>query len=53
MARKHKPEEIISKLREAEIVLAQGGTVADACRRIGVTEQSYYLYGRLSLCKRH
>jgi hypothetical protein len=27
MARKHKPEEIIGKLREAEIVLAQGGTV--------------------------
>jgi putative transposase len=51
MARNHKPEEIIGKLREAEIVLAQGGTVADACRRIGVTEQSYYLYGRLSLCK--
>jgi len=42
MARKHKPEEIIGKLREAEIVLAQGGTVADASRRIGVTEQSYY-----------
>ena len=42
MARKHKPEEIIGKLREAEIVLAQGGTVGDACRRIGVTEQSYY-----------
>ena len=42
MSRKHKPEEIIAKLREAEIVLAQGGTVADACRRIGVTEQSYY-----------
>jgi len=41
MARQHKPEEIISKLREAEIVLAQGGTVADACRRIGVTEQSF------------
>ena len=42
MARKHKPEEIIGKLREAEIVLAQGGTGADARRRIGVTEQSYY-----------
>ena len=42
MARKHKPEDIIGKLREAEIVLAQGGTVPDACRRIGVTEQSYY-----------
>ena len=53
MARKHKPEEIIGKLREAEIVLAQGGTVADACRRIGVTEQSYYRwrkeYGGLGL----
>lgn len=42
MARKHKPEEIISKLREAEIVLAQGSAVSDACRRIGVTEQTYY-----------
>ena len=42
MSRKHKPEEVIGKLREAEIVLAQGGTVADACRRIGVSEQSYY-----------
>jgi transposase-like protein len=53
MARNHKPEEIIGKLREAEIVLAQGGTVADACRRIGVTEQSYYRwrkeYGGLKL----
>lgn len=29
-------------MREAEIVLAQGGTAADAPRRIGVTEQSYY-----------
>ena len=51
MARNHELEEIIGKLREAEIVLAQGWTVADACRRIGVTEQSYYLYGRLSRCK--
>ena len=46
MARKHRPEEIISKLREAEIVLAQGGVVADACRRIGVTEQTYYRWRR-------
>jgi transposase-like protein len=29
------------RLREAEIVLAQGGTVPDACRRLGVTEQTY------------
>ncbi|VWX50982.1 hypothetical protein NOVOSPHI9U_370008 [Novosphingobium sp. 9U] len=39
---RHKPEEIIGKLREAEIVLAQGGTTVDACRRIAVIEQSYY-----------
>ena len=41
-SKKHKPEEIIGKLREAEIVLAQGGVVSDTCRRIGVTEQTYY-----------
>ena len=42
MARKHKPEEIIGKLREAEVVLAQGATTAEACRRIAVSEQTYY-----------
>lgn len=42
MGRKHKPEEIIGKLREVEIVLVQGGTVPDECRRLGVTEQTYY-----------
>ena len=40
--KRHTPEEIIGKLREAEVVLAQGGITADACRRIGVTEQTYY-----------
>jgi transposase-like protein len=43
MARKkHTAEEIIGKLREEEIVQGQGGTIADACRRIGVTEQTYF-----------
>lgn len=41
-SKKHKPEEIISKLREVEIVLAQGASTAEACRRIGVSEQTYY-----------
>ncbi len=41
-AKKHKPEEIIGKLREVEIVLGQGGTAAEACRRIAVSEQTYY-----------
>jgi putative transposase len=40
--KKHTPEEIIGKLREAEIVLAQGGTTADACRRLAISEQTYY-----------
>jgi putative transposase len=40
--KRHTPEEIIGKLREVEIVLAQGGATADACRRIGVSEQTYY-----------
>jgi hypothetical protein len=31
-AKKHKPEEIIGKLREVEIMLGQGGTTAEACR---------------------
>jgi putative transposase len=40
--KKHTPEELIGKLREAEIVLAQGGTTADACRRLAISEQTYY-----------
>ena len=39
-SKKHKPEEIIGKLREVEIVLAQAGTTAEACRRIAVSEQT-------------
>lgn len=43
MARKrYAPEEIIGRLREAEVALAAGSTVAELCRRIGVTEVTYY-----------
>jgi len=38
----HSPEQIINKLREAEILLNQGSTVGEASRKIGVTEQTYY-----------
>lgn len=41
-SKKHRPEEIIGKLREAEVVLAQGATTAEARRRIAVSEQTYY-----------
>ena len=40
-AKKHKPEEISGKWREVEIVLGQGGTAAEACRWIEVSEQTY------------
>jgi transposase-like protein len=41
-AKKHNPEEIIGKLRVVEIVLGQGGTSVEACRRSAVSEQIYY-----------
>ncbi len=37
-----KPEQIINKLREAEILLSQGLKVGEASRKLGVTEQTYY-----------
>lgn len=36
------PEQIINKLREAEVPLSQGETVLEASRKIGITEQTYY-----------
>ena len=43
MVRKtYTPEQIINKLREAEIHINQGIPIAEASRRIGVTEQTYY-----------
>ena len=40
--RKHTAEEIINKLREAEVIIASGSTVAEATRRIGVSEQTFH-----------
>jgi putative transposase len=40
------PEQIINKLREAEILLSQGASVGEASRKIGVTEQTYYRWRR-------
>ena len=36
------PEQIIFKLREVEILVGQGESIAMACRKIAVTEQTYY-----------
>ena len=35
-------EQIISKLREAEVLLSQGQTVGDICRSFNISEQTYY-----------
>jgi putative transposase len=42
MGKKHKPEEIVVKLRQVDVLTSQGSTVADAIRQIGVTEITYY-----------
>ncbi len=51
--KRHSPEQILSKLREVEVALAKGQTVASAVRQISVTEQTYYRwrneYGGLSI----
>jgi putative transposase len=36
------PEQIINKLRQAEVMLSQGATVAEVCRKIEVIDQTYY-----------
>ena len=40
--KRHTPEEIIRKLREVEVLVGTGSTVAEAVRQIEVTEQTYY-----------
>ena len=40
--KRHTPEEIVSKLRQVDVLVAQGQTVADAIRTIGVTEVTDY-----------
>ena len=42
MAKKHKPEEIVAKLRQVDVLTSQGTPIADAIGTIGVTEVTYY-----------
>ena len=44
--KRFKPEEIVNKLREADVLIAKGETVAQACKRIGVTGLTYYRWRR-------
>ena len=40
--KRHKPEEIVAKLRQVDVLASQGQSIADAVRTIGVTEVTYY-----------
>ena len=40
--RREKPEEIVSKLRQVEVLQGQGAMIAEAVRQIGVTQQTFY-----------
>ena len=48
MARKkgRTPEEVVAKLRQVDVLVSQGRSVADAIRAIGVTEVTYYRWRR-------
>ena len=39
-------EQIIGKLRQAEVLLSQGDSIGEASRKIGITEQTYYRWRR-------
>ena len=41
-SKKHTVEQIIAKLRQAEVELAKGSTIPQAARKLGITEQTYY-----------
>jgi len=51
--KKHTPEQIIHRLRQAEVELSKGATIPQAAKKIGVTEQTFYRwrneYGGLRL----
>ena len=45
--KRHKPEEIVTKLRQVEVFVGQGMARIDAIREIGVVEQTYYRWRKL------
>ena len=41
--KRHTPEQVVRKLTHADRLLAEGNEVADVCRELGISEQTYYL----------
>ena len=44
--KRYRPEDILSKLREADILISQGKTVAETIRILGISDVSYYRWRR-------
>ena len=42
MKKRHSAEQIVSLLRQADVDLGKGVTVPDVCRRLGISQQTYY-----------
>lgn len=45
--RNYKPEEIVSKLRQADVLIAQGTKILDVARTLGVAQVTYYVRRRM------
>ena len=44
--KRHTAEEIVNQLRQADVALSKGASIANACKQIGVTDQTYYRWRR-------
>ena len=54
MARKrYKPEEIVARLRQVDVLVSQGQNMVDAIRQIGVSEVTYYRWRQGGVAPRH
>jgi len=49
----HTPEQIVKKLRQADAIIASGGTVEQVCKQLGISDATYYnwrkQYGQMKL----
>lgn len=44
--KRYTAEQIVDKLREAEVEIAKGMTIGEVCKKLGVSEQTYYKWRR-------
>ncbi len=46
MKKRYLPEDVVNKLREADVLISQGQTIPQVCKQIGVTDKTYYRWRR-------